>query len=58
MHLISSQRGLDTMEWPSHLRRSGYGASVFLIFLLVNIDELTTAFFRLCCVKGDAHYSH
>ena len=32
------------MEWPSHLRRSGYGVSVFLIPLLVNISELTTVF--------------
>ena len=29
--LISFQLGPDTMEWPLHLRRSGYGASIFLM---------------------------
>lgn len=57
-HLISFQRGLDTTEWPSHLRRSGYGASTLLIHPLANIYELTTIFCRLCCFKSDAYYSH
>src|SRR5712675_1472661 len=29
-HPISFQRGPDTMEWPSHLHRSGCGVGVFL----------------------------
>jgi hypothetical protein len=43
-HLISFQRGPDTMEWLSHLRRSGCGASVFLMHPPANTYGLTTVF--------------
>jgi hypothetical protein len=42
--LIFFQRGPDTMGWLSHLRRSGCGASVFLMHPLANIYRLTILF--------------